>query len=104
MHSPLLSASESFDGTYPTNVVVKSDGTCTYIPPGIFKSSCKVDITWFPFDDQDCAIKFGSWTYNGFNVRRQPFHYFTISRCSWISKQRTRKGTPAPTSPTESGS
>ena len=27
------------------------------------------DITWFPFDDQNCEMKFGSWTYNGFNVR-----------------------------------
>jgi len=62
------SASEAFDGTFPTNVVVTSDGTCTYIPPGIFKSSCQIDITWFPFDDQHCSIKFGSWTYNGFNL------------------------------------
>merc|ERR1711953_1059858 len=62
------SASEAFDGTYQTNVVVTSGGHCTYIPPGIFKSSCQIDITWFPFDDQDCSLKFGSWTYNGFNL------------------------------------
>ena len=30
---------------------------------GIFKSSCQIDITWFPFDDQECELKFGSWTY-----------------------------------------
>lgn len=65
----LFSASEAFDGTYPTNVVVTSAGGCSYIPPGIFKSTCKIDITWFPFDDQDCEMKFGSWTYNGFKVR-----------------------------------
>ena len=40
-----------------------------FVSPGIFKSSCQIDITWFPFDDQDCSLKFGSWTYNGFNVR-----------------------------------
>ena len=62
------SASEAFDGTYPTNVVVTSEGKCTYIPPGIFMSTCKIDITWFPFDDQNCEMKFGSWTYNGFKV------------------------------------
>merc|ERR1719340_86842 len=62
------SASEAFDGTYQTNVVVTSGGLCTYIPPGIFKSSCQIDITWFPFDDQNCEMKFGSWTYNGFKV------------------------------------
>ena len=35
---------------------------------GIFMSSCPIDITWFPFDDQNCEMKFGSWTYNGFKV------------------------------------
>ncbi|XP_059080781.1 neuronal acetylcholine receptor subunit alpha-7-like isoform X9 [Tigriopus californicus] len=65
------SADEAFDGTYQTNVVVNSNGSCTYIPPGIFKSTCKIDITWFPFDDQDCEMKFGSWTYNGFKLDLQ---------------------------------
>ncbi|OAD62757.1 Neuronal acetylcholine receptor subunit alpha-7 [Eufriesea mexicana] len=62
----LGNADEGFDGTYPTNVVVKNNGTCLYVPPGIFKSTCKIDITWFPFDDQRCEMKFGSWTYDGF--------------------------------------
>uniref|UniRef100_T1IUD0 Uncharacterized protein n=1 Tax=Strigamia maritima TaxID=126957 RepID=T1IUD0_STRMM len=62
------SADEGFDGTYPTNVVVRSNGSCTYIPPGIFKSTCKIDITWFPFDDQKCDMKFGSWTYDGYQL------------------------------------
>lgn len=64
-----LSADEGFDGTYPTNVVVRSNGSCLYVPPGIFKSTCKIDITWFPFDDQRCEMKFGSWTYDGDQVR-----------------------------------
>ncbi|XP_023315372.1 acetylcholine receptor subunit alpha-type acr-16-like isoform X2 [Trichogramma pretiosum] len=65
------SADEGFDGTYPTNVVVKENGTCLYVPPGIFKSTCKIDITWFPFDDQRCEMKFGSWTYDGFQLDLQ---------------------------------
>ena len=36
------SASENFDVTYQTNVVVSADGLCNYIPPGIFQSTCKV--------------------------------------------------------------
>ena len=62
------SADEAFDGTYPVNVVVYENGNCLYNPPGIFASTCKIDITWFPFDDQDCDMKFGSWTYNGFKL------------------------------------
>jgi len=62
------SADEKFDGTYQTNVVVSNEGSCLYVPPGIFKSTCKIDITWFPFDDQLCDLKFGSWTYSGWKL------------------------------------
>ncbi|KYN17440.1 Neuronal acetylcholine receptor subunit alpha-7 [Trachymyrmex cornetzi] len=64
-HLKYLNADEGFDGTYQTNVVVTHNGSCLYVPPGIFKSTCKIDITWFPFDDQHCDMKFGSWTYDG---------------------------------------
>jgi len=62
------SADEKFDGTYQTNVVVSHTGNCLYVPPGIFKSTCKIDIAWFPFDDQKCDLKFGSWTYSGWQL------------------------------------
>ncbi|XP_032529179.2 neuronal acetylcholine receptor subunit alpha-7 isoform X2 [Danaus plexippus] len=65
------SADEGFDSTYPTNVVVRNNGSCLYVPPGIFKSTCKIDITWFPFDDQRCEMKFGSWTYDGYQLDLQ---------------------------------
>ena len=65
------SADEKFDGTFQTNVVVSHDGSCLYVPPGIFKSTCKIDITWFPFDDQKCDLKFGSWTYSGWQVQNK---------------------------------
>ena len=61
-------ADKEFDVTYPTNVVVTSDGQCLFIPPGIFKSTCKIDMTWFPFDNQQCNLKFGSWTNNGWKI------------------------------------
>ena len=69
--SSLFSADEKFDGTFQTNVVVSHTGNCLYVPPGIFKSTCKIDITWFPFDDQKCDLKFGSWTYSGWKVLLQ---------------------------------
>ena len=49
--------------------MVDHEGNCLYVPPGIFKSTCKIDITWFPFDDQFCDLKFGSWTYSGWKVK-----------------------------------
>ncbi|KAH7696552.1 Protein UNC-3 protein8, partial [Aphelenchoides avenae] len=38
-------------------------GIVTWEPPAIFKSLCQIDIRWFPFDEQQCHLKFGSWTY-----------------------------------------
>ena len=79
-----FSADERFDGTFQTNVVASADGSMLYVPPGIFKSTCKIDITWFPFDDQSCELKFGSWTYNGFKVSD-----FIYSHCiSLISEKK----------------
>ena len=72
----LFSADEKFDGTYQTNVVVSNEGSCLYVPPGIFKSTCKIDITWFPFDDQMCDLKFGSWTYSGWKVRKALLFFY----------------------------
>ncbi|KAF8361264.1 acr-7 [Pristionchus pacificus] len=55
---------EHFDSRYTVNAVVYHDGMVNYIPPGVFKISCKVDITWFPFDEQLCYMHFSSWTYH----------------------------------------
>jgi len=44
--------------------VVSYDGSVLWIPPAIFMSTCSIDITNFPFDVQECELKFGSWTYD----------------------------------------
>ncbi|VDK18507.1 unnamed protein product [Anisakis simplex] len=59
------SVDESFDATYKSNFLVYSSGEVNWIPPGVLKFSCPIDITWFPFDEQLCQLKFGSWTFHG---------------------------------------
>ncbi|XP_055013416.1 cholinergic receptor, nicotinic, alpha 11 [Boleophthalmus pectinirostris] len=59
------SADDDFDSTFKTNILVNSSGYAEYLPPGIFMSTCNVDVRWFPFDIQKCELKFGSWTYDG---------------------------------------
>lgn len=56
------SAGDSFDPKVPVNVVLYNTGRLNYLPPGMFKSNCIIEIYQFPFDDQHCLLKFGSWT------------------------------------------
>ena len=58
------SADENFDARFAVNCVVQYTGEVLYAPPSIIKSSCKIDITWFPFDEQLCFLKYGSWSYS----------------------------------------
>uniref|UniRef100_A0A4W4EZT3 Cholinergic receptor, nicotinic, alpha 9 n=1 Tax=Electrophorus electricus TaxID=8005 RepID=A0A4W4EZT3_ELEEL len=51
-----------------TNVVLRYTGEITWDAPAITKSSCVVDVSYFPFDSQQCNLTFGSWTYNGNQV------------------------------------
>lgn len=59
------SADDQFSGSMETNVVLRSDGQVTWDQPAITKSSCSVDVAYFPFDLQQCLLTFGSWTHNG---------------------------------------
>ncbi|XP_061576400.1 neuronal acetylcholine receptor subunit alpha-10a [Cololabis saira] len=59
------SADDRFTGAMDTNVVIRHDGQMMWDSPVITKSSCKVDVSFFPFDGQQCRFTYGSWTYNG---------------------------------------
>uniref|UniRef100_A0A1I8JIB2 CCHC-type domain-containing protein n=1 Tax=Macrostomum lignano TaxID=282301 RepID=A0A1I8JIB2_9PLAT len=52
----------------PALAMIDSNGTVFWPIPTKLRSSCKVDVTYFPFDEQMCDLKFGSWTYDGFQV------------------------------------
>ncbi|VEL33078.1 unnamed protein product, partial [Protopolystoma xenopodis] len=60
------------DGKYEITVMTKAtvyhDGQVIWIPPAIYKSSCQIDVEFFPYDEQVCSMKFGSWTYDGGKV------------------------------------
>ena len=50
---------------FKTKVVMKSNGSCEWFAPTLIKTQCKIEIEYFPFDDQYCEYKFGSWTFTG---------------------------------------
>ncbi|KAM6979554.1 neuronal acetylcholine receptor subunit non-alpha-2-like [Aplochiton taeniatus] len=57
-----------FEGSLMTKAIVKFNGAITWTPPASYKSACTMDVTFFPFDRQNCSMKFGSWTYDGHMV------------------------------------
>nr|WOX02238.1 nicotinic acetylcholine receptor alpha 8 subunit transcript variant X1 [Megalurothrips usitatus] len=61
-------ADGNYEVTMMTRATVRYTGEVYWKPPAIYKSSCKMQVLYFPFDEQICDMKFGSWTYNGFQV------------------------------------
>lgn len=51
-----------------TKAMVHNDGKIVWEPPAIYKSYCEIDVEFFPFDQQICDMKFGTWTYDGGQV------------------------------------
>ena len=52
----------------PALAMVSHDGYVFWPPIVRLRSTCKIDITYFPFDDQTCSLKLGSWAYDGLQV------------------------------------
>ncbi|XP_026147043.1 neuronal acetylcholine receptor subunit alpha-2 isoform X1 [Carassius auratus] len=57
-------ADGEFAVTHMTKAHLFHTGKVLWVPPAIYKSSCSIDVTFFPFDQQNCKMKFGSWTYD----------------------------------------
>lgn len=61
-------ADGDFNVTLFTKAKVFYTGQIFWDPPAIYKSYCPINVEFFPFDQQECFMKFGSWTYDGISV------------------------------------
>lgn len=61
-------ADGNFEVTLSTKATLYNSGRVEWKPPAIYHSSCEMDVEYFPFDEQTCVMKFGSWTYDGYQV------------------------------------
>lgn len=63
------SADGHYEVTLMTKATVYNNGLVIWQPPAVYKSSCSIDVEYFPYDVQTCVLKLGSWTYDGFKVQ-----------------------------------
>ena len=64
-----FSAGEGFgNGMTRTKAVITNEGLVSVNVPTIIESSCKIRVDNYPFDQQNCELKFGSWTYNAAGI------------------------------------
>ena len=61
-------ADGNYQVTLMTKVALSYNGHIVWEPPVIYKSSCLIDVEYFPYDEQHCHMKFGTWTYDGLEV------------------------------------
>ncbi|KAI1901500.1 hypothetical protein AGOR_G00035070 [Albula goreensis] len=52
-----------YEVSFYSNAVVSHDGSVFWLP-AIYKSACKIEVKHFPFDQQNCTLRFRSWTYD----------------------------------------
>ena len=56
--------SAGFVNVTGSKLIIDSSGLVTWTVPLMIKSSCPVDVTYFPYDQQTCEVNFGSWIYD----------------------------------------
>ncbi|KAI4486456.1 hypothetical protein M0804_005826 [Polistes exclamans] len=64
----VFSADGNYEVTIMTKAILHHTGKVIWKPPAIYKSFCEINVEYFPFDEQTCFMKFGSWTYDGYTV------------------------------------
>ena len=65
----LNNADGNYEVNFKANIVCIDSGLVEWMPPAIYLSTCPIDVRFFPFDHQTCAMKFASWTFAANEVR-----------------------------------
>ncbi|XP_071790852.1 neuronal acetylcholine receptor subunit alpha-3-like isoform X1 [Asterias amurensis] len=73
---------------------INYNGTVTWFPPIVYKSSCRINVRYYPFDEQNCTMKFGSWTYDGDALNLLPLKQEAGRKDYWENGEWVMKESP----------
>lgn len=65
-----------------THCIVYSNGEVLWVPPAQFTVLCSLNLKYWPFDTQECYMKFGSWTYSGDQIDMESYNNATAAEVS----------------------
>uniref|UniRef100_A0A915E4E2 Ligand-gated ion channel 4 n=1 Tax=Ditylenchus dipsaci TaxID=166011 RepID=A0A915E4E2_9BILA len=54
-------AREHHSSVLSTDIMVNNEGNVTWLFSALFESNCAIKVRYYPFDDQECTLKFASW-------------------------------------------
>ncbi|XP_071510029.1 neuronal acetylcholine receptor subunit alpha-3-like [Diadema antillarum] len=88
-------ANGTFDMRSHAWASIYHNGTVQWFPPVYYQSSCKIDVQYFPFDEQKCVMKFGSWSYDFQKIDLKPVSENAEKKDYWENGEWTIVNSPA---------
>ncbi|CAH1227463.1 CHRNA7 [Branchiostoma lanceolatum] len=64
-YNSILPYAKNFEDSFAT---IYSDGSVSWLYPVTTRTTCSLDVTYFPYDEQTCTLQFGSWSFDGLKV------------------------------------
>lgn len=58
------------EGNYPvsTQVILSNDGSFLWVPPAVYTAYCALNMINWPYDQQICKLKIGTWSVSNLNA------------------------------------
>uniref|UniRef100_A0A915CBJ8 Ligand-gated ion channel 4 n=1 Tax=Parascaris univalens TaxID=6257 RepID=A0A915CBJ8_PARUN len=95
-----------YEAIVSTDIMTTSDGNVTWLFSAIFKSSCQIKVRYYPFDDQECFLRFASWSHELKELdlklitdKGDLSSYMNNSEFDLLEMTATREIVPFPTDP-----